>query len=228
MGQRVLLVEDEQGLVVTLRDRLASEGYEVRDAGDGAAGFRLAVEQSFDLIILDIMLPKKDGLAVCRDLRARGVSAPVLMLTARGELTDRVTGLKIGADDYLVKPFEMPELLARVEALLRRPAGMRESGADSFCFGEYRLDMRAATLCKSEVEVALTAQEFRLLAHFVARRGETLSRDALLDAVWGYDSIPSTRTVDVHVAWLRQKIEENSAHPRHIVTVRRLGYKFIP
>jgi two-component system, OmpR family, alkaline phosphatase synthesis response regulator PhoP len=228
MGQRILLVEDEQGLVITLRDRLTSEGYEVRDASDGASGFRLALEQSFDLIILDLMLPHKDGLSICRDLRARRVAAPILMLTARGELTDRVTGLKMGADDYLVKPFEMPELLARIEALLRRPAGLRESEPDSFSFGDMRLDMRAAALFRGEKEVPLTAQEYRLLAHMISRRGETLSRDALLDAVWGYDSIPSTRTVDVHIAWLRQKIEENNAHPRHIVTVRRLGYRFVP
>jgi two-component system alkaline phosphatase synthesis response regulator PhoP len=164
------------------------------------------------------------------------------MLTARGELTDRVAGLKIGADDYLVKPFEMPELLARVEALLRRPRGLRESGEDFLCFGPFRLDFRRSTLFRTsaparrrtrggnagpeEREVPLTAQEYRLLAHFAAHRGEVLSRDQLLDAVWGYDRIPTTRTVDVHVAWLRQKIEDNPAHPRRIVTMRRRGYRF--
>ena len=227
MERRVLLIEDEQGLVMTLSDRLSSEGYAVESALDGETGLALATERAFDLIILDIMLPKKDGLAVCRDLRARGIAAPVLMLTARGELTDRVSGLKIGADDYLVKPFEMPELLARVEALLRRPPSLAEGGADSFSFGRFRLDRRRSALFDGNTEVPLTAQEFRLLAYFVARRGETLSRNDLLDAVWGYDSIPSTRTVDVHVAWLRQKIEDNPAHPRHIVTKRGLGYRFV-
>ncbi len=209
-----------------LRDRLASKGYAVESASDGVEGRTLALERAYDIIVLDLMLPGKDGLTVCRDLRARGVAAPVLMLTARGELTDRVAGLKIGADDYLVKPFEMPELLARIEALLRRPPGLRESGQDSVSFGPFRLDFRKAALVHEDREVPLTAQEYRLLSHFVTHRGETLSRDQLLDAVWGYDSMPSTRTVDVHVAWLRQKIEENPAHPRRIVTVRRRGYRF--
>ncbi len=228
MGSRVLIVEDEQGLVMTLRDRLVSEGYEVESAADGAAGFALALDKAFDLIVLDLMLPGKDGLTVCRDLRSRGMAVPMLMLTARGELTDRVTGLKMGADDYLVKPFEMPELLARVEALLRRPAGMRDAAEDSVVFGPFRLDYRRSGLYRGDEEVQLTAQEYRLLAHLVARRGEILSRDQLLDAVWGYESIPTTRTVDVHVAWLRQKIEENPSHPRRIVTIRRRGYRFVP
>jgi two-component system alkaline phosphatase synthesis response regulator PhoP len=227
LARRILLVEDEPGLVMTLCDRLASEGYRVESALDGASGYEMAMKRAFDLILLDLMLPKKDGLAVCRDLRAHGVAAPVLMLTARGELTDKVAGLKIGADDYLVKPFEMPELLARMEALLRRPAGLREGGADCVCFGPFRLDFRRSVLLRGEKEVALTAQEYRLLSYLVVRRGELFSRDQLLDAVWGYDSIPSTRTVDVHVAWLRQKIEDNPAHPRRIVTVRRRGYRFI-
>ena len=227
MERRILLVEDEPGLVMTLRDRLASEGYAVDSASDGVAGYTLAVERAFDLVVLDLMLPKKDGLSVCRDLRARGVAVPVLMLTARGELTDRVTGLKMGADDYLVKPFEMPELLARIEALLRRPTGLREGASDSVLFGPFRLDLHRGALYRGSEEVALTAQEYRLLSHFVAHHDETLSRDQLLDAVWGYDAIPSTRTVDVHVAWLRQKIEENPAHPRHIVTIRRRGYRFV-
>jgi two-component system, OmpR family, alkaline phosphatase synthesis response regulator PhoP len=226
VGGRVLLVEDEQGLVMTLRDRLVSEGYEVESAADGAAGYTLAMERAYDLIVLDLMLPRKDGLTVCRDLRARGVAVPVLMLTARGELTDRVTGLKMGADDYLVKPFQMPELLARVEALLRRPPGLRDAAGDSVVFGPFRLDLRRSALYRGEEEVALTAQEYRLLAHLVSRRGETLSRDQLLDAVWGYDSIPTTRTVDVHVAWLRGKIEENPSHPKRIITIRNRGYRF--
>jgi two-component system alkaline phosphatase synthesis response regulator PhoP len=189
------------------------------------------------------MLPGRSGLEICRDLRVRGISSPVLMLTARGELTDRVLGLKIGADDYLVKPFEMPELVARVEALLRRaaagmPAFKRAAAGpdaravhangslDRFVFGPFTLDTKGAALFKGKTPIPLTAQEYRLLVHMIAHKGEVLSRNDLLDAVWGYDSMPSTRTVDVHVAWLRRKIEDNPRHPRRIVTVRRLGYKF--
>jgi len=225
--RRILLVEDEKDLVTTLSDRLTAEGYVVDAELDGESGYVHAAGSAYDLVILDVMLPKKDGLEVCRDLRAGGVSAPVLMLTARGELTDRVAGLKIGADDYLVKPFEMPELLARLEALLRRSPRLVDGQSDSFSFGEVRVDFRSSTVFKGNAEIALAAQEFRLLSYFIMHRGESLSRNVLLDAVWGYDRIPSTRTVDVHVAWLRQKLEDNPSRPRHIITLRGMGYKFV-
>ncbi len=227
MRRRILIIEDEAGLVVTLRDRLESEGYEVASVPDGESGWRAARDSGWDLMILDLMLPGRSGLEICRDLRAGGIASPILMLTAKGELTDRVLGLKLGADDYLVKPFEMPELVARVEALLRRVHVSAETPRDLFAFGNYSLDMKGAALFKGKAAIPLTAQEYRLLVHLVRHKGEVLTRDALLDAVWGYDAVPSTRTVDVHVAWLRRKIEDNPRHPRRIVTVRRFGYKFV-
>ena len=224
---KILLVEDEEGLILTLTDRLVSEGFDVVSAKDGAAGFDIAVSQSFDLIILDVMLPKKNGYDVCRDLRQRGVSTPVLMLTAKGETIDKVLGLKLGADDYLTKPFEVMELLARIEALLRRaPAKSNGHSTDSFRFGDVTVDFRRATVEKGEAAVELSAMEFKLLQYLIENRGLVHSRDHLLDQVWGYDAMPSTRTVDVHVAWLRQKLEENPRKPRYIHTVHGMGYKF--
>ena len=227
MEKRILLVEDEPGLVLTLTDRLKGEGYQVESARDGEAGLARAESESFDLIILDLMLPRKSGFDVCRDLRQRGVPTPILMLTARGETIDKVVGLKLGADDYLTKPFDMIELLARVEALLRRaPAAGAGASAPVHQFGSVRVDLRSAEVTRDGKPVALSAREFQLLRYFVEHRGATLSRDELLDQVWGYDSSTTTRTVDVHVGWLRQKLEENPKYPRYILTVHGLGYKF--
>ena len=224
MSKRILLVEDEPGLVLTLTDRLKSEGYAVEAASDGEAGFERAAGEAFDLLILDVMLPRKNGFDLCRDLRQRGVQTPALMLTARGQVVDKVVGLKLGADDYLTKPFEMLELLARVEALLRRaPAA---PPPDVCQFGPVRVDFRRAEVERDGAPVELSAREFRLLRHLVERRGEILSRDELLNEVWGYHAMPSTRTVDVHIAWLRQKLEPNPRHPQFILTVHGLGYKF--
>lgn len=228
MSKRILLVEDEPGLVLTLTDRLRSEGYVVETAGDGESGLQRAGGEQFDLIILDVMLPKRSGLDVCRDLRQRRIQTPVIMLTARDQVVDKVLGLKIGADDYLVKPFVMLELLARVEALLRRvPADNHARDDESFQFGTVQVDFRRAEVRRDGALVELSALEFRLLRYFIEHRGETLSRDALLNEVWGYNALVSTRTVDVHVAWLRQKLETHSRHPRHILTVHGLGYKFV-
>lgn len=224
---RVLLVEDEEGLVLTLSDRLCSEGFEVTSATDGKTGFELAQEARFDLLILDVMLPKKNGYDICRDLRQKGILTPVLMLTAKGETIDKVLGLKLGADDYLTKPFQMIELLARVEALLRRsPAHGNGHALDSFRFGEVSIDFKRAEVFKNNDAIDLSAMEFKLLQFLIENRGLVHSRDHLLDAVWGYDAMPSTRTVDVHIAWLRQKLEENPRHPRFIQTVHGMGYKF--
>ena len=231
---RLLLVEDEPGLQLTVSDRLMSEGYEVDTAGDGESGLAQATSGAFDLIVLDVMLPKRDGFDVCRTLRQRGITTPILMLTARGQVVDRVVGLKLGADDYLTKPFEAMELLARVEALLRRagqtpaPAAPPGSaGSARYAFADVVVDVRKAEVTRNGAPVELSAKEFHLLRYFLEHRGATLSRDELLQEVWGYEHTPSTRTVDVHVAWLRQKLEVNPKVPQIILTVHGLGYKFI-
>lgn len=224
---KVLLVEDEAGLILTLTDRLESEGFTVRSATDGVSGLKLALSESFDLLILDVMLPKKNGYDVCRDLRQRNINTPILMLTAKGETIDKVLGLKLGADDYLTKPFEIIELIARIEALLRRsPAKDYGSRSDVFSFGDVTVDFKSAEVVKNERVIEVSAMEFKLLQFLIENRGNVHSRDKLLDEVWGYDAMPSTRTVDVHIAWLRQKLEENPKHPQFIHTVHGLGYKF--
>lgn len=223
---KILLIEDEAGLIITLTDRLQSEGFEVETASDGEKGFDSALCGNFDLIILDVMLPKKNGLDICRDLRQKGISTPVLMLTARGEILDKVLGLKLGADDYLTKPFEIIELMARIEALLRRSPNTNHNTIESFRFGDVSIDFRRAVVKKENLIVELSALEFKLLQYLIEHRGEVLKRDELLDEVWGYDAMPSTRTVDVHVAWLRQKLETNPKHPQFIQTIHGLGYKF--
>lgn len=225
---KILLVEDEEGLILTLTDRLRSEGFEVVSANDGEKGFSAASHEHFDLIVLDVMLPKKSGYDVCRDLRQRGITTPILMLTAKGETIDKVLGLKLGADDYLTKPFEVIELLARIEALLRRsPAHTNGHAPDAFRFDDVAVDFKRATVAKGKTPVELSAMEFKLLQYLIENRGVVHSRDHLLDQVWGYDAMPSTRTVDVHVAWLRQKLEPNPRRPKFIQTVHGLGYKFI-
>lgn len=225
---KILLVEDEEGLIITLTDRLRSEGFEVVSANDGKKGFDTAVAANFDLIILDVMLPKMNGYDVCRDLRRKGVTTSVLMLTAKGETIDKVLGLKLGADDYLTKPFEVIELLARVEALLRRSPHQTNGGtAESFRFGSVTVDFKRAEVTRDNERVELSAMEFKLLQYLIEHRGDVHTRDSLLDAVWGYDAMPATRTVDVHVAWLRQKLEINPKHPMYIQTVHGMGYKFL-
>ena len=225
---RILLVEDEKGLIITLTDRLESEGFEVVSANDGKQGFDTASSEAFDLIILDVMLPKKNGYDIARDLRQKGIQTPILMLTAKGETIDKVLGLKLGADDYLTKPFEVIELLARVEALLRRSPYQTEASPNgAFRFGDIGVDFKRAEVTRNAIRVELSAMEFRLLQFFIENRGTVHSRDDLLDAVWGYDAMPTTRTVDVHVAWLRQKLEENPRHPQFIHTVHGFGYKFV-
>jgi two-component system alkaline phosphatase synthesis response regulator PhoP len=225
--RRILLVEDEPGLVMTLQDRLANEGYAVESRTDGEAGLAAALDGGYDLLILDVMLPKKSGIEVCRRLRSEGCDVPVLMLTARGQIVDKVVGFQSGADDYLTKPFEMLELQARVEALLRR-SRKPASEAGSFRFSDVVVDFRSAEVAREGRPVALSAREFQLLRYLIERKQELITRDQLLSEVWGYEALPSTRTVDVHMAWLRQKLEPNPKHPRHIVTVRGLGYRFEP
>ena len=224
--KRVLLVEDEPGLVLTLTDRLQSEGYDVVSAGDGPGGLERASRERWDVILLDVMLPGASGFDVCRDLRQRGITTPVIMLTARGQVVDKVLGLKLGADDYLTKPFDMLELVARIEVQLRR-ATAPSGAARQYAFGEIAVDFRKAEVRRGGRPVEMSAREFLLLKYFIEHREATLTRDELLNEVWGYHSMPSTRTVDVHVAWLRQKIEPNPRHPQYVLTMHGMGYKFI-
>jgi two-component system, OmpR family, alkaline phosphatase synthesis response regulator PhoP len=228
MRPAILLIEDEQGLILALTDLLAGQGYEVTAAEDGVGGFELAKTGRFDLIVIDVMLPEKNGFDVCRDLRQLNLTMPILMLTARGQVADKVTGLKLGADDYLTKPFEPLELLARLEALRRRSQmPLQTTPAGVFCFGTVTVDFRSTEVRKNDQPVELSAREFTLLCFFIERRGATLSRQQLLVEVWKYDAETLTRTVDVHVATLRQKLEDDAKQSRHFLTVRGLGYKFV-
>ena len=225
--KRLLLVEDEPGLQLALSDRLAAEGYAVATAGDGNVAVTRATGEPFDVIVLDVMLPGRDGYDVAKTIRSQGIQTPILMLTARSQVVDRVVGLKLGADDYLTKPFETIELLARIEALLRRaPASAAGVTLERYTFGDIAVDVRRAEVRLKGQVLDLSAKEFHLLKYFIEHRGATVSRDELLQEVWGYNATPSTRTVDVHVAWLRQKLEPNPRMPQYILTVHGLGYKF--
>lgn len=226
MPQKILVIEDEPGLVMTLTDRLQSEGFVVESCLDGESGLARASEEAFDLILLDVMLPGKSGFEVCRKLRQGGIAVPIIMLTARGQVVDKVVGLQIGADDYVTKPFDVMELLARIGALLRRASVEVPKSAPGYQFGAVRVDFRKAEVVREGKPVSLSAREFQLLHYLIEHRGATLSRDELLTRVWGYEAVPSTRTVDVHMAWLRQKLEENPKLPQYILTIRGLGYKF--
>jgi two-component system alkaline phosphatase synthesis response regulator PhoP len=229
MSQRILVVEDEEALRMALSDRLKSEEYLVETAADGEEGFQRALAGRFDLVILDVMLPRKKGFDICRDVRKAGLVVPIIMLTARGETVDKVLGLKIGADDYVTKPFEMIELMARVEALLRRaPGPPSEEVAQVYHFGQVRIDLLGTSVTRKGRVVPLSAREFQLLRHFVRHPGATLSREVLLKEVWGYSADAFTRTVDVHVASLRQKLEHDPKKPAFFVTVLGMGYKFLP
>ena len=222
----ILLVEDEYALRMTLGDRLRQEGYVVECATDGDEGFTKATQLPFDLIVLDIMLPRRDGLDVCRGIRESGVITPILMLTARGRTVDKVSGLKIGADDYVTKPFKMPELLARIEALLRRAPTRPAAPSAVYEFGRIRVDVRGTEVLRDGRPVDLSAREFQLLRFFLENEGATLTREDLLTRVWGYSASTFTRTVDVHVASLRQKLEDDPRQPRFFLTVQGMGYKF--
>ncbi len=222
---KVLIVEDDQAMAVALRDGFTYEGYAVQVARDGSAGLRMASEKGLDLVILDVMLPRLSGLDVCRQLRSSGNSTPIIMLTARGQEIDKVLGLKTGADDYVTKPFSFLELMARVEAVLRRTTKAADS-VESVCFGDVELNFRNFEAKKAGRTLELSPREFKMMRYFVEHRGEVVTRDQLLDAVWGYDGLPLTRTVDMHIAKLRQKIEDTPGDPRYIITVHRVGYKF--
>jgi len=226
---KILFIEDEESLVWTLTDALTGEGYEVRSSQNGREGFELACERPFDLIILDVSLPEKNGFDLCRDLRGRGIRTPILMLTARGELVDKILGFKLGADDYLTKPFETPELLVRIEALLRRTLGEPSSETgDVFDFGQVRVDTKRSEVLKDGEPVELSAREFQLLQYFIQHPNRVITREELLGEVWGYSGSVFTRTVDVHVSLLRRKLDNQSKKPAHFITERGSGYRFLP
>ncbi len=222
---RVLVVEDDSAMAVALQDGFSYEGFEVDVASDGAKGLRLANEGNPDVIVLDVMLPKLSGIDVCKRIRQNNNRVPIIMLTARGQEADKVVGLKSGADDYVTKPFSFLELFARVEAVLRRAQGRVEE-AESYEFGNVNIDFRRAQAFKHGKHLSLSPREFKLLRFLIDHRGEVLARERLLNAVWDYDNVPLTRTVDMHIAKLRKKIEDTPQDPTFIVTVHRVGYRF--
>jgi len=223
--RKVLIVEDDQSMAVALKEGFEFEGFTVDVATDGAEGMRLATESPPDVMILDVMLPRMNGLDVCRQLRKDGSRLPIIMLTARSQEIDKVLGLRLGADDYVTKPFGFMELMARVEAVLRRTAAEEAPGAPC-SFGDVEVDFERGEARKNGVLLDLSGRELRLLRYFVENRGKVMSRDQLLDAVWDYDDPPLTRTVDMHIAKLRKKLEDDPGQPSYIVTVHRVGYKF--
>lgn len=223
---RVLIIEDDPTMAVALRDGFQFEGYDVLEASDGVVGLQLASEQQPDLIILDIMLPQLSGLDVCQQLRSQGYNMPIIMLTARGQEVDKVRGLKLGADDYVTKPFSFVELMARVEAVLRRASRPAEK-IEHYQFGNITLDFKRVQATKGHEVLDLSPREFDIMRYFIEHRGEVVTREQLLDAVWGYQNFPFTRTVDMHIAKLRKKIEDTPSDPRYIITVHRIGYKFV-
>ncbi len=222
---KVLVIEDNADLAFGLRTNLEIEGYAVVIAEDGERGLRLARETSPDLIVLDLMLPKVDGYRVLRELRKDASPIPVLILTARDEEADKVLGLRLGADDYVTKPFGVLELLARVEALLRRTQSLRDAQSDIVTFGAVRVDRRSRSVTRGGVPVSLTPKEYDLLLALCARDGGVVARADLLEEVWGYDSTVWSRTVDTHIAELRRKLEDEPAKPRHILTIHKFGYR---
>ena len=222
----ILLIEDEPGLVMTITDLLTADGHRVESVSDGDAGLARATQEKFSLIILDVMLPQKTGFEVCRQLRQAGIDTAILMLTAKTQVVDRVVGLKLGADDYLTKPFDPAELLARVEALLRRVNKENRANVRSFRFGDVEIDFERAEVRKSGQPLALAAKELQLLRYLVNHRDRVVPREEILQEVWEYDSKVSSRTIDVHIAWLRQKLD-NPQNPKFIQTVRGKGYRFI-
>jgi two-component system alkaline phosphatase synthesis response regulator PhoP len=223
---RILIVEDEPAMVSGLRDNFEFEGYEVITAPDGVAGLERALKEMPDLVVLDVMMPRMSGLDVCKQLKVKRPSMPIIMLTARGQEVDKVVGLELGADDYITKPFSIRELLARVKAVLRRAKSDHKAN-DRVSFGDVEVNLKSCQVSKSGKALEFSSKEFDLLKYFLAHPGEALSRDRLLEDVWGYDRFPTTRTVDAHIVRLRQKLEPKPDEPRFILTVHGTGYKFV-
>lgn len=227
MKEKILIIEDEEDLVKGLKLNLADEGYEVDWAYDGEDGLRKALEDAPDLIILDIMLPKMNGLDICRELRQKNMNIPIIMLTAKGKEIDKVVGLEIGADDYMTKPFSIRELLARVKAHLRRKKREGETVPQLYGFGDVEIDFAHFKVRRAGKEFDLTSLEMEILKYFIAHKGEVVTRRVLLDKIWGYESYPTTRTIDNHILKLRKKIEDDPSHPEHILSVYGEGYRFM-
>jgi len=223
---KILVVEDEPNMVAGLRDNFEFEGYQVITATDGVEGLQKALDESPDLVVLDVMMPRMSGLEVCKQLRAKRASLPIIMLTARGQEVDKVVGLELGADDYVTKPFSIRELLARVKAILRR-AATGPKNHEHHSFGDVEVDLRRCRVVKSGKLLDVSSKEFELLKYFISHSGETLSRDRLLEDVWGYDNFPTTRTVDTHLVRLRQKLEPDPEQPQYFLTVHGTGYRFV-
>jgi len=223
---RIIIIEDDRAILRGLRDNLEYESYEVLTATDGEQGYRLIKEQRPDLIVLDLMIPKMDGYELCRKVRSEGITTPILMLTARSEEMDRVHGLDIGADDYITKPFSMLELLARIRAILRR-AQPPTTLPENLRFDDVFVDFTCFEARKEEQVLKLSRKEFGVLRLLAARDGQVVSRNEMLDEVWGHESFPTTRTVDNHIASLRAKLEDDPANPRHLITVHGVGYKLV-
>ncbi len=223
---RILIVEDEPAMVAGLRDNFEYEGYEVISAADGVEGLERALAEAPDLVVLDVMMPRLSGLDVCKQLKSSKPQLPIIMLTARGQEIDKVVGLELGADDYVTKPFSIRELMARVKAVLRR-SSPQAPGQEVYRFSDVEVNIRSNEVLRDGRPIELSAKEFALLAYFVAHPVETLTRDRLLDAVWGYENYPNTRTVDTHIVHLRQKLEPNPEEPRFILTIHGSGYKFV-
>jgi len=223
---KILIVEDEPNMVTGLRDNFEYEGFQVVTAQDGVEGLERALKESPDLVVLDVMMPRMSGLDVCKQLKAKRPSMPIIMLTARGQEVDKVVGLELGADDYVTKPFSIRELLARVKAVLRRSQTLPKE-LERYTFGDVEVNLRSYQVSRGGQPVELSGKEFELLKHFLCNSGQTLSRERLLDEVWGYENFPTTRTVDAHIVRIRQKLEPVPDSPRFFLTVHGVGYKFV-
>jgi two-component system alkaline phosphatase synthesis response regulator PhoP len=224
--KRILVIEDDSAIAKGLVTALEEEHYSVSIAADGEKGYETAKRENYDLIILDIMLPNKNGMDVCRDLRKDGIHAPILMLTSKKEEMDKVLGLEFGADDYVTKPFSVRELKARVKALLRRKAEIKKD-MEEYSFGSVHVDFKKQEAVKKNKQLKLSSKEYEILKYFIIHEGEVVTRDMLLDGVWGYENFPTTRTVDNYILSLRKKIEDTPSKPKHLLTVHTSGYKFV-
>ena len=224
--KKILIIEDDPAIRTGLKETFTTEGYNVSDAETGTKGFELAGKHDFDLIVLDLILPGKDGIEICKDLRSDGVKTPIIMVTSRKEEIDKILGLEIGADDYVTKPFSIRELLARVKALIRRST-YEPGDIEEVAFANLKIDFKKQEMLKGENPVRLSATEYRILHYFIDHEGEVISRDKFLDEVWGYDSYPTTRTVDNYILSLRKKIEDDPTKPKHLLTIHKVGYKFV-